>query len=56
MWKRDVLLNGLGDRTKVWIVFGRLPYGVLIISNHEQVQSYRCLKLLSAEFFETAYV
>jgi hypothetical protein len=28
VWKKDILLGGLGDRTKMWIVLARLPSGV----------------------------
>jgi hypothetical protein len=56
VWKKDILLGGLGDLMKMWIVLSRLSYGVRRSRSPEQVQSYRCRKWLSTEFFGRAFV
>jgi hypothetical protein len=56
VWKKDILLGSLGDLMKMWIVLGRLLYGVRRSRSPEQVQSYGCSKRLSIEFFARAYV
>jgi hypothetical protein len=40
----------------MWIVLGRILYGVRRSRYLEQVQSYRCRKRLAVEFFGRAYI
>jgi hypothetical protein len=51
-----ILLARLWDPVKVWILLGRLLYGVWRSRSPKQVHSYTCRKHLSTEFFETTYV
>jgi hypothetical protein len=56
VWKKDILLGGLGDLMKMRIMTGRPSCGVWRNQSPKQVQGYRCRKLLSAKFFGRAYV
>jgi hypothetical protein len=40
VWGRDILLGGLGDRMKMWIMLGRLMYRAPRSQSPKHVQSY----------------
>jgi hypothetical protein len=54
--KKDFLLGGLGDLMKIYIVLGKLSYGIQRGRSPEQVQKLQMPQMTFTEFFGSVFV